>query len=52
MSTVIQTFCINVSNRQDACCTRNESDFDNGVDKTQKPAYITQAFRLYLMAQS
>ncbi len=26
--------------------------FENGVDKTQKPVYITQAFRFYLIAQS
>ena len=25
---------------------------ENGVDKTQKPVYITQAFRFYLIAQS
>jgi hypothetical protein len=26
--------------------------FENGVDKTQKPVYITQAFMFYLIRQS
>ncbi|MCC3415757.1 MAG: hypothetical protein JGK24_25860 [Microcoleus sp. PH2017_29_MFU_D_A] len=67
MSTVIWTFCTNVGNSQDACSTNGHFAqmsvtgnmpvpqllvVENGVDKTQKPVYITQAFRFYLMAQS